>query len=71
MNRVLAILIYAVLFGVSVPWYWHWIPAQGEQLVVGWPLWVIVSIGGSCLVSLHTAILLSHPWPAEEMGLDE
>jgi len=55
--------VYAVLFGIAVPWYW---PAEDARMLVGLPLWVVVSVAGSFGISCFTAWLLVARWPADE-----
>lgn len=58
------ILIYLILFLIAVPWYWG---DNGKQLLLGLPLWVMVSIFTSFLISCYTAfLLLVTSWPGEE-----
>lgn len=55
--------VYAVLFGLSIPWYW---PAEDPRTLGGFPLWVVVSILGSAAISAFTAWLFLRCWPADE-----
>jgi hypothetical protein len=55
--------VYAVLFAVSIPWYW---PQEVGPLLLGMPLWAAVSVLGSALISAYTAWLLVKRWPDEE-----
>ena len=60
-------LVYAVLFAFAVPWYWGLLPhSTAVRLVYGAPLWAVVSVLGSFLISLFTAALLYQPWEGEE-----
>ncbi|MBV6499040.1 MAG: hypothetical protein CJBNEKGG_01489 [Prosthecobacter sp.] len=69
MNRKFSFLswrvwaVYAVLFAVSIPWYW---PQEVGPLLLGMPLWAAVSVLGSALISAYTAWLLVKHWPDEE-----
>ena len=45
-------VIYLLLFIVAVPWYWG---EGGSKPVLGMPLWAVVSIGVSFLISCLTA----------------
>ena len=55
--------VYAVLFGVAIPWYW---PAEDARMLLGLPLWVVVSVAGSCGISCFTAWLWLAHWPVDE-----
>jgi hypothetical protein len=60
--------VYAVLFGLSIPWYW---PTEDARMLLGFPLWVVVSITGSFGISCFTAWLFVKRWPADEDGEEE
>ena len=66
LNPRRAWLIYLLLFGLAVPWYWQFIPGSSSTLIMGMPLWVIAAIVGSAAISAFTAALLSRAWPDEE-----
>lgn len=55
--------VYALLAGISIPWYW---PAADTRMVLGFPLWVVVSVSGSFAVSCFTAWLFICRWPDDE-----
>ncbi|OYW77941.1 MAG: hypothetical protein B7Z37_01865 [Verrucomicrobia bacterium 12-59-8] len=55
--------VYAVLAGVSVPWYW---PVDDRRMLLGFPLWVVVSVLGSLAVSGFTAWLFVCRWPQDD-----
>ncbi len=55
--------VYAVLAGISIPWYW---PAEDQRMLLGFPLWVVVSVMGSLAVSGFTAWLFVCRWPDDE-----
>jgi len=59
-------LIYLVLFIVAVPWYWWMLPVSGMSVWLGMPLWVVVSLAVSAIVSTFTAALLCRRWPDEQ-----
>ncbi len=57
-------LVYIVLFGGSVPWYW---PADAPlQLWFGLPHWVVVSLGATFGVAVFTAFVVHRMWPEQE-----
>ena len=60
-------LTYAVLLAIAIPWYW---PADEPRLLLGVPLWAVVSFGSSALVSIFTAWLLLRHWPEDDGGPD-
>jgi hypothetical protein len=59
-------VVYAVLFGLAVPWYWRFIPLGHGRLWFGMPSWATASIVASLFISLYTAWLLRRRWPDEE-----
>ncbi len=50
-----ALIVYLILFGIGVPWYW---PADSERMLFGFPLWVVVSVLASLGLSCFTAWLM-------------
>lgn len=65
-QRLRTLLLYALLFLLSVPWYWRLYPELAQRMLLGIPLWVVVSVVGSFCISVQTARVLSRPWPEEE-----
>ena len=61
-------LVYAVLFGVGIPWYW---PHGHGAIWWGMPAWVVVSLASSVALSAYTACLLNLPWPQESQSTDK
>ncbi len=53
-------LVYLLLLIVGVPWYW---PEDTKTIVLGMPIWAVVSLGASLLCSIYTAWLLLCFWP--------
>jgi len=53
---------YLLLFLVAVPWYWE---EGGSKPVLGMPLWAVVSIGVSFLISCLTAWTAFRTWPSD------
>tara|TARA_A100001037_G_scaffold149550_1_gene135151 strand:- start:1777 stop:2070 length:294 start_codon:yes stop_codon:yes gene_type:complete len=53
---------YLLLFLVAVPWYWG---EGGSKPVLGMPLWAVVSIGVSFLISCLTAWAAFRAWPSD------
>ena len=53
---------YLLLFSVAVPWYWG---EGGSKPVLGMPLWAVVSIGVSFLISCLTAWAAFRTWPSD------
>lgn len=68
MSRVMLVAAYLALLGLAIPWYW---PADNHAMWFGFPGWVIVAIVVSFAASLLTAVLLSRPWPHEDIAGDE
>ena len=54
--------IYLLLFIVAVPWYWG---EAGSEPVLGMPLWAVVSISVSFLISCLTAWAAFRTWPSD------
>jgi len=53
---------YLLLFLVAVPWYWG---EGGSKPVLGMPLWAVVSISVSFLISCLTAWAAFRTWPSD------
>ena len=53
---------YVLLFVIAVPWYWG---EGGSKPVLGMPLWAVVSIGVSFLISCLTAWAAFRAWPSD------
>jgi len=54
------ITIYIFLITIGVPWYW---PDNTNYIVMGFPLWVLISVLVSISASFFTAfILLRYTW---------
>ncbi len=64
LRRIL--LVYLLLFGVAVPWYWQFLPIAHDALVMGMPAWAFAATLGSLAISLFSAWILMRPWPCEE-----
>ncbi len=56
-------ITFAILFLVSIPWYWA---PDSKAMFLGFPLWAVVSVFGSFLISCFTAWLFCRLWPDEE-----
>lgn len=54
-NQTWVLVTYAILFCLTIPWYW---PKSATQLIWGFPLWSFVNILGSFVIALFTAFLL-------------
>lgn len=58
-------LVYSLLFGLSVPWYW---PADAPlQLWFGLPHWVVLSLAATLAVAVFTAYVVHRMWPDQEL----
>jgi len=64
-RHVVTLINYAVLVLIAVPWYWKGV-SSAQNLVIGFPLWVVVSLAGALGIALQTAWVLRRPWPGEE-----
>ena len=59
-------LVYLVLYAVTIPWYW---PAGYRgPLIVGLPLWVVVSLLGVLLLAGFSAWVIFRYWQEDEKG---
>ena len=60
-------IVYLILFVIGIPWYW---PSGDERIFLGFPLWVVVTIAVSFVISCYTARLFWNHWPSldEEEG---
>ncbi|MEM9016802.1 MAG: hypothetical protein AAGC68_07290 [Verrucomicrobiota bacterium] len=56
-------VVYVGLFIVAIPWYW---PSGDERVFLGFPLWVVVSIAMSLVISIYTAWIFLTRWPRQE-----
>lgn len=58
---------YAVLFAIAIPWYWQFLPKTALTVVLGFPLWVLVAVCGSAVISAYTAwLLLRREWTEKD-----
>lgn len=58
-------IVFAVLFGLAVPWYWSYLPDEASRLWLGMPVWATSAVVGSLAISMFAAWLLSRRWPHE------
>jgi len=58
-KSLIIVIIYLILAVFGIPWYW---PKNNTTLWAGMPLWVVVAILSSVLVSLLTAWILRKSW---------
>ena len=66
MSRNLSITAaFGVLFATSIPWYWSLAPSLANSLWMGFPVWVLTSVGGAFLIACLTARILAKPWDGE------
>lgn len=56
-------VVYAVLFGASVPWY---LPEGPVPLWFGLPYWVVLSLCATTGVAIFTQVVLRRYWPDED-----
>ncbi|MAS96955.1 MAG: hypothetical protein CMO55_27505 [Verrucomicrobiales bacterium] len=56
-------IVYLILFLFGVPWYW---PEGDTRILIGFPLWAVVTVGISFLISCFTAWLFLFRWPEED-----
>jgi len=55
--------VYGLLAALGIPWYWK---SEQEVVLLGMPLWALVSLGAGLLASIYTAWLLLRFWPLED-----
>ena len=54
-------VVYAVLFGLSIPWY---LPADAPPRIwLGLPHWVVLSLAAVAGAAVFTAYVLRRYWP--------
>lgn len=53
-------LVYLALYAVAVPWYWP--EGYRGPLVLGFPLWVFVSLGAALCLAAFTAWVIYRYW---------
>ena len=51
------ITVYVLLIFIGIPWYW---PDNTNYIVMGFPLWALISIFVSIFTSFFTAFILLH-----------
>ena len=57
-------LVYAALYAIAIPWYW---PANFRgPLVLGLPLWTVVTLLSVFALACWTAVVIWKFWRAEE-----
>lgn len=56
-------ITFLVLFLVAVPWYWD---RESEAVFLGFPVWVVISVFVSLLISIFTACVFLTRWPDDE-----
>lgn len=62
----LPLTLLAIFTAIAIPWYWQFLgEATALRSVVGLPLWVVLTVGGSFAVSCVTFWLYQIPWEAE------
>ena len=61
-------LVYLVLFGIAIPWYWQFpgFDKIADAIWLGFPAWVVVAVLGSASISTFTAWLWLKYWPEDE-----
>ena len=57
-------LVYACLYAVAIPWYWP--EGYRGPLILGFPLWVAVTLGAILALALWTAWVIFSYWQEEE-----
>ena len=57
---------FVFLFILAVPWYWD---EEGAKPVFGMPLWALVSLGVSFIISCLTAWAAFRTWPNDSDDL--
>ena len=53
-------LVYLLLYAVAIPWYWP--EGYVGSLVLGFPLWVAVTLGTVFLLASWTAWVIHRYW---------
>ena len=66
-----AALVFFLLFGIGIPWWWRFLPETGVALVWGAPVWFITSVAASLIVSLTAVRYLDQAWSSLDEDEDE
>ena len=53
-------LVYLLLYALAIPWYWP--EGYRGPLILGFPLWVAVSLGGVLLLAVWTVWVIRRYW---------
>ncbi len=57
-------IVYLLLYALAVPWYWP--EGYRGPLVLGFPLWVAVSLGAVLLLAVWTGWVIHRYWTEDE-----
>ena len=60
-------VVYALLYAVAIPWYWP--EGYRGPLILGFPLWVAVTLGAILALALWTAWVIFNYWQEEEKSI--
>jgi len=53
-------LVYLLLYALAIPWYWP--EGYRGPLILGFPLWVAVSLGAVLLLAVWTVWVIRRYW---------
>jgi len=53
-------LVYLLLYALAIPWYWP--EGYRGPLILGFPLWVAVSLGAVLLLAAWTVWVIRRYW---------
>lgn len=53
-------VVYLLLYAIAIPWYWP--EGYRGPLILGFPLWVAVSLGAVLLLAVWTAWVIRRYW---------
>ena len=56
--------VYALLYAVAIPWYWP--DAYRGPLILGLPLWVVVTLVAVFALALWTWLAIARYWKSGE-----
>ena len=60
--------VYLLLYAIAIPWYWP--EGYVGPIVMGFPLWVAVTLSAIVALACWTVFVIYHFWQTVEDGED-